>query len=335
MIIEAQAPTRIDLAGGTVDIWPLYLFHEHAQTINFAIDQYARCRVETRADGKFVFESLDRETKVELDSYAALRDEPELPLVSKLVYFFLKAAPDTGLSITTDCMAPGGAGLAGSSSLNIALCGALNKLTGARFKLEQLPFIAANVESQVLGVPAGYQDYFPATYGAVSRVKLQIEGVIREEIETDLDELESRVALCYTHAPRNSGINNWEMFKTHIDGDKLIFARFEQIRDTALKMADALGANAFDQIGAIFAEEWASRRELVPGITTEFIDELVELSKKHGAEAAKVCGAGGGGCVAFYCAAGRKAEVEKALAGASGQIIPFRIAREGLQLKIA
>ena len=88
MIIEAQAPTRIDLAGGTVDIWPLYLFHEGAQTINFAIDQYARCRVETRDDGKFVFESLDRGTKVEVTEHAALRDEAELPLISKLVYFF-------------------------------------------------------------------------------------------------------------------------------------------------------------------------------------------------------------------------------------------------------
>ncbi len=331
MIIEAQAPTRIDLAGGTVDIWPLYLFHEGAQTINFAIDQYARCRVETRDDGKFVFESLDRGTKVEVAAHAALRDETELPLISKLVYFF---KPETGLTITTDCMAPAGAGLAGSSTLNIALCGALNKLTGERFKLEQLPFIAANLESQVLGVPAGYQDYFPATYGAVSRVRLQVEGVIREAIETDLEQLESRVALCYTHAPRNSGINNWSMFKSHIDGDKLIFERFDKIRDTALKMTDALSANAFDQIGAIFAEEWASRRELVPGITTEFIDELVTLSQQHGAQAAKVCGAGGGGCVAFYCEAGRKAEVEQALTAAGGQIIPYRISRTGLQINV-
>lgn len=332
MIIEAQAPTRIDLAGGTVDIWPLYLFHEGAQTINFAIDQYARCRVETRDDGKFVFESLDRGTKVEVTEHAALRDEAELPLISKLVYFF---KPEPGLTITTDCMAPAGAGLAGSSTLNIALCGALNKLTGERFKLEQLPFIAANVESQVLGVPAGYQDYFPATYGAVSRVRLRVEGVIREAIETDLEQLESRVALCYTHAPRNSGINNWSMFKSHIDGDKLIFERFDKIRDTALKMADALSANAFDQIGAIFAEEWSSRRELVPGITTEFIDELVTLSQQHGAQAAKVCGAGGGGCVAFYCEAGRKAEVEQALTAAGGQIIPYRISRTGLQINVS
>jgi hypothetical protein len=26
--IVSSAPTRIDLAGGTIDIWPLYLFHD-------------------------------------------------------------------------------------------------------------------------------------------------------------------------------------------------------------------------------------------------------------------------------------------------------------------
>jgi hypothetical protein len=28
--IDTSAPTRIDLAGGTIDIWPLYLFHPGA-----------------------------------------------------------------------------------------------------------------------------------------------------------------------------------------------------------------------------------------------------------------------------------------------------------------
>lgn len=329
MIIEAQAPTRIDLAGGTIDLWPLYLFHEGAQTINFAIDQYARCRVETRADGRFIVESKDRGVRVEAASLEELRGDDELSLISKLIYFF---KPSTGLQITTDCMAPAGAGLAGSSALNIAVCGALNRLTGARFPIERLPFIAINVETQVLKVPAGYQDYFPAVYGRVSRVRLQIEGVTREEVATDLDEVERRVALCFTGAPRNSGINNWEMYKRHIDGDADIFRRFDRIRDTALKIDEALTARAFDQVGAIFAEEWASRRELVPTITTPFIDELIAIAKQHGAEAAKVCGAGGGGCVAFYCAPGRKAAVETALNEAGGQVIPYRIARAGLQI---
>src|SRR5690349_3084212 len=44
--IESKAPTRIDLAGGTLDIWPLYLFHEGALTVNCAITRYASCVIE-------------------------------------------------------------------------------------------------------------------------------------------------------------------------------------------------------------------------------------------------------------------------------------------------
>src|SRR5262249_47912906 len=156
--------------------------------INFAIDQYARCRIETRDDGRYLVESKDRGVRLEAGSLEELRGDEELSLISKLLYFF---KPATGLTITTECMAPVGAGLAGSSALNIAVGGALNKLTGKRFPKERLPFLAINVETQVLKVPAGYQDYFPAVYGGVSRVRLEIEGVTREEIETDLDELES------------------------------------------------------------------------------------------------------------------------------------------------
>jgi D-glycero-alpha-D-manno-heptose-7-phosphate kinase len=330
LIIEAQAPTRIDLAGGTIDLWPLYLFHENSQTVNFAIDQYAKCRIETRDDSRFVIESKDRNVRVEADSLEQLRCADELSLISKLIYFF---NPPTGLNISADCMAPAGAGLAGSSALNIAVCGALNRLTGERYSVDRLPFIAINVETQVLKVPAGYQDYFPAVYGGVSRVKLGVEGVTREKIVTDLDELERRVALCFTGAPRNSGINNWEMYKRHIDEAPGVFGRFERIRDTALKIDEALGSRAFDRIGAIFAEEWASRRELAPGITTPFIDGLIEIALSSGAEAAKVCGAGGGGCVAFYCGPGRKAEVQDALNKAGALVIPYRIAREGLSIK--
>lgn len=330
MIIESQAPTRIDLAGGTIDLWPLYLFHENSQTINFAIDQYARCRIETRNDSRFTIESKDRNLRVEAGSLEELRGDEELSLISKLIRFF---APAAGLNITTDCMAPAGAGLAGSSALNIAVCGALNHLTGGRFPKERLPFIAINVETQVLKVPAGYQDYFPAVHGGVSRVRLEIEGVTREGVQTDLDELESRIALVFTGAPRNSGINNWEMYKRHIDCSPGIYERFEQIRDTALEIDQALSANRFDRIGDIFAKEWASRRELAPGITTEVIEELIEIARRNGAEAAKVCGAGGGGCVAFYCQPNRKSAVEKALADAGGKVIPYRIAREGLTVR--
>ena len=59
MRIETSAPTRIDLAGGTIDIWPLYLFHPGAQTINAAISVRARARLESRSDNRIVLRSED------------------------------------------------------------------------------------------------------------------------------------------------------------------------------------------------------------------------------------------------------------------------------------
>ena len=51
MIIETSAPTRIDLAGGTMDIWPLYLFHDGASTLNAAISLRAHVQIEPHDDG--------------------------------------------------------------------------------------------------------------------------------------------------------------------------------------------------------------------------------------------------------------------------------------------
>jgi D-glycero-alpha-D-manno-heptose-7-phosphate kinase len=60
MHIKSSAPTRVDLAGGTIDIWPLYLFHAGAATVNFATSLRASCQIKTREDGRIVLESRDR-----------------------------------------------------------------------------------------------------------------------------------------------------------------------------------------------------------------------------------------------------------------------------------
>ena len=90
MIIESSAPTRVDLAGGTIDIPPLFLFHEGACTVNFAIDLMAKCRIEARTDGVICLQSIDRGLKFEtpLENIHELKNEPRLELLSKLVYFF-------------------------------------------------------------------------------------------------------------------------------------------------------------------------------------------------------------------------------------------------------
>ena len=138
MTIFAKAPCRVDMAGGTIDIWPLYLFHPGASTVNFAINLRASCRIETRSDGRIVLESRDRKVSFETE-LAAIEDlvrEERLELISKLVHFF---KPTVGFHLVAHGEAPAGAGLAGSSALNIACVGALNRLVGNRLHRPKLP----------------------------------------------------------------------------------------------------------------------------------------------------------------------------------------------------
>lgn len=330
MIIESSAPTRVDLAGGTIDIPPLYLFHEGSSTVNFAVSMLARCRIETRDDDRIILGSIDQKATVEttVGEIAGLRDEPRLELLSKLVHFF---RPETGFRMTTESEAPAGAGLAGSSTLNIACIGALNKLVGDRYSPDRFIPIAANVECQVIRVPTGFQDYYSAQYGGVACIHFGPDGIRREPIDVDIETLERRIAVCYTGEPRNSGINNWEITKRHIDGDDEIFDIFEGIRDSSLKVRAALRSGAWNAVGEILAETHLLRQRLSPNITTPHMDHLIETARANGAIAPKVCGAGGGGCMAFYCEDGRRGDVEEALAGQEGvRILEWQVSPAGL-----
>ena len=330
MIIESSAPTRVDLAGGTIDIWPLYLFHPGATTVNFALSLRAHCRIETRDDDRIILESRDRNVVFEtsLGRIAELIDEERLELIAKLVHFF---KPTTGFHLTAYSEVPAGAGLAGSSALSIACVGALNRLVGNRYGEHKFVTVAANIETTVIKVPAGFQDYYPALFGSVSCIHFRPDGIEREALNVNVAELERRIAICYTGEPRLSGINNWEVFKRHIDGDRGLFQLFEGIRDSARRMRESLLADDWERVAESMRRAHPNRKSLAPNITTPQMDAVIEKALANGAEAAKVCGAGGGGCIAFLCAAGRKQDVEAALAKEAGvEVLDWKVAREGL-----
>lgn len=334
MIIETSAPTRVDLAGGTIDIPPLFLFHEGAATVNFAVDLLAKCRIETRNDDIIALESIDRGLKFEtsLDKFGELKNEPRLELLSKLVYFF---KPETGFNMTTDSDAPAGAGLAGSSTLSIACISALNTLVGNRYSPDRFIPIAANVECQVIKVPTGFQDYYSAQYGGAAAIHFGPEGIRREALDIDLKTLEERTVVLYTGEPRNSGTNNWEITKRHIDGDRELFDIFEGIRDSGLKLREALLADDWNEVGKILKAAFPHRKQLSPRITTPRMDELIETALNNGAIAAKVCGAGGGGCIAFFSEEGRRGDVETALSAANGaEVLKYEICTDGLIINV-
>lgn len=326
MHIDASAPTRIDLAGGTLDIWPLYLFHEGAQTLNAAISLRARCSIRPRADRRILVVSADTGARVEAGNWTDLKDNAELKLLGRLLHFFRAE----GLELHTRCDSPVGAGIAGSSALNIAVCGALAAWTNRRLTDDELLQIAMNVEAQVIDVPTGVQDYRPALYGGVSAVELRVDGVRRVPLPVDAAALASRIVLAYTNASRNSGINNWEVTKRHVDRDPIVQARFGRIRDIAVAMRGALERQDWATVGRLLAAEWENRKGLAPGVTTPEIETMLDAALQAGAVAGKVCGAGGGGCLFCFGEPEAVPAIREALAAAGGRILDFTIEAQGL-----
>ena len=117
--ITAQAPCRADLAGSTMDLWPLYLFHPGARTLNFALSILTSCRVTPLKGKRIELYSIDTRRQ---ESHASLEDlikarSHEHVLAAQLVRFF---APEHGLRIETNSESPAGAGISGSSAMMIA-----------------------------------------------------------------------------------------------------------------------------------------------------------------------------------------------------------------------
>jgi len=300
-------------------------------TLNFAVNILTTCRI-TPLKGRTIYlRSLDTGREESFESFDEVngRKKFKLPIAGRLLQFF---APKEGVLIETDSESPAGAGISGSSALMIATTAALARFTNRHLTLEQMRVIAQNVEAQIIEVPTGCQDYYPALYGGLSAIRLDADGIHREAIPIATEEIESRFVLAYTGAPRKSGINNWEVFKSHINGDKRVFRNFERITAIAISMHQALVAGQWEEVGRLLREEWKLRRSNAPGITTPLIDKLISVAGKHGGRAAKVCGAGGGGCLIFLVETGAASRVAAAIGDAGARVLPLQVARDGLRL---
>jgi D-glycero-alpha-D-manno-heptose-7-phosphate kinase len=333
MLIESKAPTRVDLAGGTLDIWPLYLFHKGALTVNAAISLYASCVIETNGDASAQIRLVSRDIKLQetfpsLDALAKAK-RYRLPLLAEIVKFF---QPRGGFTLTTDSEAPAGAGIGGSSAMAVAICAALDRFTGAGKSKEDWIHISRDAEAIVIQVPTGTQDHYPPAFGGAAAIELPPGGEHRVELRVNVDELERRLVVCYTGKPRQHGINNWQVYKAHIDNKRAVQNSLERISQVAQGLRVALEAADWQEAGRLMREEWSFRKRNLPTISTKTIDRVVADTRRKGALAAKVCGAGGGGCVVLLIDPDARPRVESVIREAGAEVLPVKIDRQGVQV---
>jgi D-glycero-alpha-D-manno-heptose-7-phosphate kinase len=298
-MIQTTSPTRVDLAGGTLDCWPLHVFVGDCVTVNLSIDVMTGCELEFLNGSQIQIEVTDLNYSREfagLEQFLTSSD-PELKLVQAVIKVY---QPKKGFRLKTFSQSPVGGGLGGSSSLCISLIKAFSQAAGVQLKVYETVEMAHNIEAEVIHAPTGTQDYFPALAPGLNLIRYSARGARLEPLDFDQDLFSSRLMLVYTGKAHHSGINNWQVLKDVIDGKKEPLRALKKIAQISSKMAVACQNKDWGMIPELFHQEFEARVELSAGFSSPEIEVLRRLVLQYGGDAVKICGAGGGGCVLVW-----------------------------------
>jgi D-glycero-alpha-D-manno-heptose-7-phosphate kinase len=333
-MVKSEAPARIDLAGGTLDIPPLYLFHHPAVTINMAIGIKARAKISSSRQTEVISHDQNITAVWDNPEHISWREYPRLELILRLIKSF---NPTENLRVEIDSEATAGSGLGGSSVIAIALTVALARWFNRELSKDELVEYAKSIETQTIKVPTGYQDYLGAVYGRVHAYEMGLNGKLKlTPLGSDAfhRELERHLLLVYAGVPHFSGSNNWELFKRHIDGDKNTVDFFEKLSENAILMKEALESEEISRVAEILNKDWETRKRMLPTMTTPEIDRLLSETFQKGAIAARVCGAGGGGCVALLIKPDKRGELAQTIKEMNMVIMRSKISETGVTVEV-
>lgn len=323
-VISTQCPTRIDLAGGTIDLWPVWAIIDNCTTVNVSIDVYTSCDIEPLTTSEILISSPDIQKNwhfKNIQELYASRDEG-------LAFFKAHIAhwnPSQGFKISTRSMSPVGGGLGGSSSLSIAIYKTFHKwLRTTNINIHTMVAECSHIEAKVLVTPTGLQDYYGAASEGLNIIPFTTHGPTISTLKTHNEIFNASIVVVYTGKSHHSGINNWGVLKKFIDKDKTTTEALLQIRDVALKVREACEKSEWSALPTLFTQDFHAREKLSAEFMSPEIRELKAITDKAGAIGFKICGAGGGGCVAVWCKPEDKKRIEQEISKHKYQVMTTR-----------
>jgi len=323
MMITITAPTRIDLAGGTLDIRPLSALFAPAVCINLAINLSATVTaVKTVNANGVLINAAHLGRKIRYG-----KSTPER--YKTLFHRALDVFPVEGWEFSVKSLAPAGSGLGGSSAVLIAFLRALFRIRGENPNRNSILEFAKNIEAQHIGIPTGTQDYIAALYGGINILRMKPHTAVHEKLKIDRREPEQRIVLAYSGSSRLSAQANWFMFKKAIE--KKTEKIFRGIADNSLEVERALTAGDFSGIGPLLDRENRLRERLGPAVIPAGLKRTFSAVRKQGGFP-KICGAGGGGCFIVWCEPAQKPAIEELLENRGARLLPFRLASPSIKI---
>lgn len=324
--VRAVVPNRIDLAGGTLDIYPLYLLVAGAWTVNAAIGMTSRVEIHpVRGSARIVAEGVSGPR--EAGNTHRFPRKGAFGLVAAALRTYPAV---TGVEIRFRNEAPVGSGLGASSALLIAVMLAMEAWLGQRGGWKERARRAMEIEAMYLRNLTGRQDHIAALRGGIQGVRFSPGSTEADRIPAGSREgrrLERHAVLAFTGKSHFSAGVNWRMIRGAIEGNPAVLKKFAGMAGAARDAWEALGSGEMERLGRAVSREWAIRKTIAPGITTRAVEELLGSREiRRYVSGAKLCGAGGGGTL--FCLLRRPGDrglVESFLEGAGFPVFPVRL----------
>ncbi len=324
--VRVVAPCRADLAGGTLDIWPIGLLHPGSLTVNMAIPVEVELVVGLDGEpGSVLHTALNGEVR---------RLGPSDAHTDLTAALSFAVAPQGGVRVEVLSQAPLRSGIGGSSSYGIALVRALTELVRPVPSEERMVALVRDCEARILGFPTGEQDHWAAVRGGVLALHLEVGGDRVEVLAVEPEWLSDRATVFYSGIRHHSGMVNWQVIRRRLDGHAATIEAFDRIAAAARECRAGLLAHDDAAVASAIRQEWKARRRLAPDVSTLELDELTEAASASGASAVKGCGAGGGGSILVWHPPGARADIVTALEAAceGGRLLATGAAAGGVRL---
>ena len=324
--MTVESPCRADLAGGTLDIWPLGMLHPGSLTVNAAIPVMVRLEVDLEAPPEEVWHAMGDGEWRRLDREAALSD------LSAAVAFAVR--PTGGVRVRVRSQAALGSGLGGSSAYAVALARGILTVAGEEMADERLVAVARDLEARVLGIPTGVQDHWASVRGGVLAVHHEPGGERIEVLDVNPEWVGERMTVFDTGITHHSGMVNWQVIRRRLDGESAAVDALEAIAGAARRCRVELIAGNEDGVGRAMGYEWSARKRLAPEVCPPELDAIIDAGLAAGASAIKACGAGGGGSVLVWHPPGARESISSALnrAAPDGSVVATRVAKIGCRV---
>jgi D-glycero-alpha-D-manno-heptose-7-phosphate kinase len=298
--------------------------------LSATINQYAYASLRPRRDSRLTLSSLDYDIVARYDHPMRMKLDGNLDLI-KAAIRALKVRRGADLWVHSD--APPGSGLGSSSTLVVALLGAISTWMKRPISAYEIAELAYRVERVDMGLAGGRQDQYAAAFGGFNFIEFNRDSTVVNPLRIHqdvLNELEYRLLLCYVGQTRQSAKIIERQTASYVKGDPAVVNALHHLKQETLEMKKALLLGKVDALGELLHQAWEHKKQLDPGIATGPMNRLYQRARKEGAIGGKVTGAGGGGYFLFLTRFDRKHRVAAALEKLGAQVVPFQFDRRGL-----